>query len=84
MNGVYGWKITSKSNGNRIFLPASGCRDVTGLGDAGSYGYYWSRSLDTSFSYNAHYLGFDSSHIYTLNHSRYYGQSVRPVRVVKK
>ena len=81
MNGKYGRKITSKSNGNSIFLPAAGYRYDTGLSNAGSYGNYWSRSLDTSYSYYAYYLYFDSSNVYTGNYYRYYGRSVRPVRV---
>ena len=82
LNGKYGRKITSKSNGNSIFLPAAGWRDDTSLSSAGSSGCYWSRSLDTSrTSYNACNLYFYSSSISTYNNFRYYGQSVRPVRV---
>ena len=81
INGKYGRKITSKSNGNSIFLPAAGYRNDTSLGSAGSRGFYWSRSLSTSYSDNACYLYFNSGGIYTYYGSRYYGQSVRPVRV---
>ena len=81
MNGVTGRKITSKSNGNSIFLPAAGYRSGTSLGNAGSYGRYWSRSLDTSYSNGACSLYFNSSYIYTSSGDRYYGRSVRPVRV---
>ena len=84
MNGVKGWKITSKSNGNSIFLPAAGCRYDTSLSDAGSRGYYWSRSLSTSDSYSAYGMGIGSNPIYSNGYSlRYAGQSVRPVRVKK-
>jgi hypothetical protein len=83
LNGKYGRKITSKSNGNSIFLPAAGCRDATSLIDAGSDGYYWSRSLDAGNSGSACSLYFDSSKIGTGSCSRYSGQSVRPVRVKK-
>ncbi|MBR1788796.1 MAG: Ig-like domain-containing protein, partial [Bacteroidaceae bacterium] len=79
VNGVYGRKITSKSNGNSIFLPAAGCRDDTSLIYAGSYGLYWSRTLDTSYPHYARSLDFNSSNIYTRYNSRYYGRSVRPV-----
>ena len=82
MNGVKGWKITSKSNGNSIFLPAAGYRRGTSLDDAGSYGCYWLRSLYASTSDYAYYLDFYSSYIDTYDYLyRYYGQSVRPVRV---
>ena len=46
-NGVNGYKVTSKSNGNSIFLPAAGYRDDSSLNNAGSTGYYWSSSLYT-------------------------------------
>ena len=81
LNGVEGEKITSKSNGNSIFLPAAGYRSDTSLSNAGSYGHYWSRSLRTSSSNYAYYLYFGSSYVFTYYFSRYYGQSVRPVRV---
>ena len=81
MNGKNGRKITSKSNGNSIFLPAAGYRDDTSLCNAGSFGDYWSRSLNSSSSNYACSLGFYSSSIGTSNSRRYYGQSVRPVRV---
>ncbi len=81
MNGKYGRKITSKSNGNSIFLPAAGCRGDTSLYNAGSRGYYWSRSLNTSYSYYAYYLYCYSSDFDTYYYYRDCGQSVRPVRV---
>ena len=84
MNDKYGRKITSKSNGNSIFLPAAGERSNASLYDAGSIGRYWSRSLNTSYSYtiNAYYLYFHSSYIYTNGNNRNCGFSVRPVRVM--
>lgn len=81
LNGVYGRKITSKSNGNSIFLPAAGYRNDASLNFAGSHGYYWSRSLSTSNSSGAYCLRFNPSIISTNHYVRYYGQSVRPVRV---
>ena len=79
-NGVNGRKITSKSNGNSIFLPAAGYRYDTRLGQAGSYGYYWSRPLNAGDSGRAYYLSFYSGGIDCSNGYRYYGRSVRPVR----
>lgn len=81
MNGVKGRRITSKSNRNSIFLPAAGYRGGTSLYNAGYDGYCWSRSRDTSDSGNAYGLTIYSSGINTLNYYRYYGLSVRPVRV---
>jgi hypothetical protein len=84
-NGVYGRLITSKKEGytgNCVFLPAAGCRSNSSLNFAGSYGVYWSRTLNESYPIYAWYLYFDSSDVYTLNGScRYDGLSVRPVRV---
>ena len=81
VNGVYGLKVTSKSNGNSIFLPAAGDRYGTSFGYARSYGYYWSRSLLTSYSYSAYYLYFSSGKRSWDYRNRDYGQSVRAVRV---
>ena len=78
-NGVKGYKVTSKTNGNNIFLPAAGYRNVSSLYDAGSYGYYWSRSLNTDRSSNAYSLFFYSSDVGSDYCHRYYGLSVRPV-----
>jgi len=84
INGVYGRKITSKSNLKYVFLPAAGYRDEASLSSTGSYGGYWSRSLYTSSSRYAYYLYFSSGNIDTDYYgSRYFGRSVRPVRVQK-
>ncbi len=79
LNGVNGYKVTSKKNGNSIFLPAAGYRYSSGLNDAGSSGYYWSSSLFTSNSSYAYYLSFNSSTVDWDYSSRYYGRSVRAV-----
>ncbi len=80
-NGVYGRKITSKSNGNSIFLPETGYRDGSSLNRGGSSSYYWSRTLYTSGASHAYALYFDSINIYTnISYNRYNGRSVRPVR----
>ncbi len=78
-NGVKGYKVTSEKNGNSIFLPAAGCRIYSGLGNAGSGGYYWSSSLGPDYPDNAYYFRFHSDIVYTATNLRYFGQSVRPV-----
>ena len=84
MSGVNGRKVTSKVNGNSIFLPAAGHYYDTSLLYEGSDGDYWSRSLSTIYSNCACGLGFYSRDIITSNNSsRYFGQSVRPVRIQK-
>ena len=78
-NGVNGYKVTSKSNGNSIFLPAAGYRSGSSLYFAGSYGYYWSGSLYTGSPFTAWYVNFYSSDVNRYSYYRDYGQSVRPV-----
>ncbi|MBQ7819150.1 MAG: hypothetical protein IJ341_05580, partial [Bacteroidales bacterium] len=79
-NGVNGHKVTSKKNGNSIFLPAAGYRGSSDLDGAGGYGYYWSSSLFTSLSYSAYLVFFYSDCVYWYSYTyRYYGQSVRAV-----
>lgn len=78
-NGMKGYKVTSKVNGNSIFLPAAGYRCDSSLSSAGTYGYYWSSSIYTDYPGSARYLGFDSSFVDWYYYNRYDGQSVRPV-----
>ena len=81
-NGVYGYKVASKKSGytNKfIFLPAAGYRDDSSLGLAGSYGYYWSSSLNTDSPGRAWGVGFASDYVSRYDSSRYCGFSLRPV-----
>ena len=80
-NGVNGRLITSKRNGNSIFLPAAGYRSSSSLYNAGSDGNYWPRTLNESGPSGARNLFFGSGDIGTRSNSRYNGRSVRPVRV---
>lgn len=82
-NGVAGYKVTSNKfgyNDRSIFLPATGCRLYATFFDAGSCGYYWSSSLDTSDPGCALDLSFSSDSRHTYGTSRVFGKSVRPVR----
>jgi hypothetical protein len=78
-NGVKGYKVTSKSNGNSIFLPAAGYRRDSSLNSAGSYGFCWSSSLITDAPGSAYLLHFGSIDVSWGNNMRYFGHSVRPV-----
>ena len=78
-NGVSGYKVTSKKNGNSIFLPAAGWRVASSPYDQGTRGYYWSSTPRESDSYRAYYLYFRSGRHYTIQDFRNNGQSVRPV-----
>ncbi len=82
LNGINGRKITSKSNGNSIFLPAAGDRSGIELYGAGSSGYYWSCERDGS---DVHSMYFSSNGCgFEDEDAGFYGQSVRPVRVTVK
>ena len=74
-NGVNGYKVTSKSNGNSIFLPASG----SSLNNAGSMGFYWSSSLYTDHPWYVLDVDFGSGGVYRGRNRRCCGFSVRPV-----
>ena len=78
-NGVNGYKVTSKSNGNSIFLPAAGFRDDSSLNYAGSSGYYWSSSLYTDYPDHAWHVYFNSDYVSRYGGDRGCGFSVRPV-----
>ena len=62
-----------------LFFPAAGYGGGTSFGFPGSYGVYWSSSLDTSSPDCASTLTFDSGNVYPEFNDRYYGNSVRPV-----
>ena len=78
-DGVAGRRFTSRINGNSIFFPASGFRGGTSLNNRGSYGYYWSSSLNSqAYGY---YLFFYSEGVHPAgNNDRFYGFSVRAVQ----
>ena len=78
-DGHNGYLVTSKTNGNSIFLPAAGWRNGTDTGSVGEIGSYWSSTLSSSYSYLARVLGFGSFYHFTDDGYRSYGQSVRPV-----
>lgn len=81
MNGVSGYKVTSKKSGyssRSIFLPAAGYRLGSGLGRAGEGGYFWSSSLGYSLVL-ARCLDFNSGRPSADYCYRNYGLSVRPV-----
>ena len=77
-NGVKGFKVTSKTNGNSIFLPAAGNRNGTSVYNVGSSGRYWSSSLRESYPYTACYLDFTSG-VDWRDDYRYVGRTVRAV-----
>ena len=78
-----GYKVTSKKNGNSIFLPASGNRSGKGgEGGHGSDGHYW-----TSMQYGSHIQGYVTTFDFYIEQGIMYlyysvpcvGNTVRPV-----
>lgn len=78
-NGINGYRVTSKTNSNSIFLPAAGYRDGTTLHDVGYDGYYWSSSLAEYLPRLAWGLYFYLFSVDRYHYSRDFGLSVRPV-----
>ena len=78
-DGKNGYEVKG-TNGNSIFLPAAGGREGSELNSAGSWGNYWSSSLNAAYSSSARGLYFESGvHIWSYAF-RYFGFAVRPVR----
>ena len=77
--GVFGILITSKTNGNSIFLPAGGYQSMFS-NYINENCVYWSSSLNTSDSRRAYNL-FSSLEKTSLSYhyNRYYGLLIRPV-----
>ena len=80
-NGVNGILVTGPSGG-QVFLPAAGYRSYDDLNGVGSWGYYWSSSLDPDNDDGAYDLSFRSGLWYWgWSDDLVYGLSVRAVRV---
>lgn len=87
VNGINGCLLTSKSNGNTIFLPAAGKRidlstESPKVSSQGDVGVYWSSSLyqTTTHSHSAYDVQFQSYRAYSQYRAgRAEGLSVRPV-----
>ena len=78
-NGVNGYRVTSKKNGNSIFLPAAGWRYGTSLDSQGTDGSYWSSTPDESNSNLACSCYFGVAGRSVSMNARSLGLSVRPV-----
>lgn len=81
LDGVKGYRVISKTNGNSIFLPAAGVH-LKGSSDyANVSGFYWSSSLSDYSSNLSYILSFYPSSggdAYSFT-NRYYGLPVRAV-----
>ena len=81
-NGVKG-QLATGPNGNKLFIPTAGFRMDDALSDAGTDGRYWSRTLYPTPTTTAFNFFVNSAGVGWGYHigNRYYGYSVRAVRV---
>lgn len=80
--GISGYRVTSKENGNAIFLPAAGKYMGPVLDSKGEEGDYWSSSPFEDDSNYAHKLSFDDDSYYVNWDQRFHGYTVRPVKEI--
>jgi hypothetical protein len=88
VEGLPGWRFTSKTNGNSIFIPATGYYDGNVLSESDK-GYYWLNEINTGNPNQARNLVFgqySNQSVTSLadgfwwnSNPRYRGLSVRPV-----
>ena len=78
-SGINGLTLTSKTNGNSIFVPAVGAVVSGVLGVFGLYGSFWSSSLYSSVE-EAFDFGFDSDSLDVDSGVRFGGLPLRAVR----
>ena len=77
-NGVYGYRVTG-TNGNKIFLPATGfCYDTSHF-HVGENGYYWASTPYSIYINAAYVLYFDNEKHKESYEQRGCGLMVRPV-----
>ena len=86
VNGVKGFELQSKINGNSIFLPAGGYYNGNQAILKGGSGYYWTSTLDESLPDSSEHLNFDdfSGKQYVFLKDRYFGMLIRPVSAETK
>ena len=78
-NGVDGCKVTSRKNGNSIFLPAAGCRNVKEIRNVGTLGYYWTSSFNEEMPIRTYFMRIESTSFKCSHYERTQGYSIRPV-----
>jgi hypothetical protein len=78
VNGVKGYKVTSKKNSNSIFLPATGHITDSDPSNVGETGFYWTAELSGNPAAAAGFYMYSSQKDF-MNYMRYFGLCVRPV-----
>ena len=84
LNGVRGYRATSKTNGNSIFFPAAGYRMGVLTDNVGVSCYYWTKSLYSRECYFSSYLYKYTGERDWMSIPRQAGMPVRPVWKHKK
>ena len=83
VNGVKGYVVTSKKTGytdRSLFLPNTGYLRDSSSGQIGSYGHYWTSTLDVDIPCDAYNLHTDNSQVKVdISNKRYTGHTIRPV-----
>lgn len=86
ISGLNGWLITwngtkdAAADGTTLFLPAAGYRFGTSFYNLGSFGIYWSSSLNASGPSHAWCLFFSSGDVAMNGYNRDFGRSLRAVQ----
>lgn len=78
-SGISGFVGVSKVNKNIIFLPAAGNRRYSSLYSEGSYGRYWSSTLEKSSTNKVDCFYFEKEDFKLMPDYRFCGRSVRAV-----
>ena len=86
INNVYGYEITG-TNGNKIFLPATGLRIASAKFYKNNGGNYWSSTpleysnhLDEAYHLYFYRDDYSGNDIKTDSYFKYYGMTIRPVK----
>lgn len=77
--GVYGIVVTSKVNGNKIFLPATGTIYETVVDYLGEAASYWTSTPTENSKTYSERMYFNESSFEMRQGGRYYGQAIRAV-----
>ena len=81
LNGVNGYKISGKRNGNSIFLPAAGGYNGLTLYYEGESGGYWSSTPHSDLTSDSFHLNFRCDKLIVSLCHRIAGRPVRPVSI---
>ncbi|MBE6303954.1 MAG: DUF1566 domain-containing protein [Bacteroidales bacterium] len=80
LNEINGYKVTSKKNGNSIFLPAAGWHSMSSYNAAGIQGGYWCSTSNDGDNYSAYDIYFTQSKYGIASDVRFNGRNIRAVR----